>query len=53
MKQNNLDVLEFCNHCAISIKEFYNIMKSNPDINPVILAKICEQYNWKLLDILE
>ena len=48
-----LDIETFCNICNISIKEFSDVMKNDPYIDTIILAKMAKVLNIKLIDLLK
>ena len=50
--ENNIDISEFCEKCHITIKEFSDIMKNDPYIDPIMFAKISKILNIKLIDLL-
>lgn len=53
MIEHNIDISEFCKRCCITITEFSKVMKNDPYIKPIILAKIVKISNIKLIDLLE
>lgn len=53
MNDNNLDIVEFCNKCDITLKEFSNLMKNDPSINSYVFVKLVETLNVQLLDLIQ
>ena len=53
MTKNNLDITEFCEKCNISIKDFSDLMKNDPDIDSFVLPKVLKCLNISLIELLE
>ena len=53
MTKNNLDITEFCEKCNISIKDFSDLMKNDPDIDSFVLLKVLKCLNLSLIELLE
>lgn len=53
MIKQNIDITEFCERCYITIKDFSDLMKNDPYIDPIIIGKVCNCCNCKFIDILK
>jgi len=53
MTNNNLDIAEFCLKCKITLNKFSDILKNDPNIDLIVLAKIKHCLQVKLIDMLE
>ena len=53
MKENDLDIMSFCNKCKLTIREFSDLMLNNPNIDIITLAKVSNYLKIKPVNLLE
>ena len=52
MIEKNINIEEFCELCNITLKEFSELMKNDPDIDPIIFRKIIYALDITIYDLL-
>ena len=53
MANNNLEIVEFCDKCNITLKEFGDLLKNDPNIDSFVFVKLVKELKIKLSDLIE
>ena len=53
MQKNKMDVSSFCKACDISLKDYQDLMSSNPNIDTNIFCKIMINMKINLKDLIQ